>query len=144
MPLLILVEGNFRFMDYLFVGGGVGIEQTLYDLLLLHGLGDNFGNVLRLYLEIADFLRVNDDNGALSQKPWQPVFLMSTSSLQALFFDLLFKSWQRLLALPEAWQADPEQSVMQGLFGSLFERMSFLNSSNSAGEFIRGIIFPYS
>ncbi len=51
-------------MDYLFVGGRVGVEQTLYDLLPLDSLGDNFRNILRLYLEIAYFLRANNDNGA--------------------------------------------------------------------------------
>jgi hypothetical protein len=29
---------------------------------------------------------------------------------------------------------------MHGLLGSLFDRMPFLNSSNSAGEFIWGIL----
>src|SRR3990172_9760917 len=77
--------------------------------------------------------------GPLSQKPWQPVFRMSTASPKPCFLI----SSSRLAAtfpLPEAWQADPEQSVMQGLFGSLFDRISFLNSSNSAGELIRGIL----
>jgi hypothetical protein len=46
--------------------------------------------------------------------------------------------------LPEALQADPEQSVMQGFFGSLFERMSFLSVSNSAGEFSLDIVLSYS
>jgi hypothetical protein len=46
--------------------------------------------------------------------------------------------------LPEALQADPEQSVMQGFFGSLFDRIFFLNVSNSAGEFISDIILSYS
>jgi hypothetical protein len=46
--------------------------------------------------------------------------------------------------LPEALQADPEQSVIQGFFGSLFDRIFFLNFSNSAGEFISDIILSYS
>ena len=57
-------------------------------------------------------------------------FLISSSTLAATSL------------LPEAWQADPEQSVIQGLFGSLFDRIPFLSSSNSAGEFIVGILFP--
>jgi hypothetical protein len=44
--------------------------------------------------------------------------------------------------LPEAWQADPEQSVMQGFWGSLLARRPFPNFSNSDGEFIRDIILP--
>src|SRR3970040_1198806 len=74
--------------------------------------------------------------GPLSQKPWQPVFLMSTASPKP----CCLISSSRLAAtfpLPEAWQADPEQRAMHGLFGSLFEMIAFLNSSNSAGEFIR-------
>jgi hypothetical protein len=47
-------------------------------------------------------------------------------------------------ALPVAWQADPEQSVMQGFLGSLCEMISCLSASSSDGEFILGIIFPYS
>src|SRR3989304_2846867 len=77
--------------------------------------------------------------GPLSQKPWQPVFRMSTASRKPCFLI----SSSRLAAtfpLPEAWQADPEQRVMQGLFGSLFDMISFLNSSNSAGEFIRDVL----
>jgi hypothetical protein len=46
--------------------------------------------------------------------------------------------------LPEALQADPEQRVIQGLFGSLFDKSFFLNSSNSAGEFISDIVLSYS
>jgi hypothetical protein len=33
---------------------------------------------------------------------------------------------------------------MQVLLGSLSERRFLLNASNSAGEFIRGIVFPQS
>jgi hypothetical protein len=33
---------------------------------------------------------------------------------------------------------------MQGLSGSLFDMMSFLDFSNSAGDSILGTIFPYS
>ena len=62
--LLVLVEGDILFMDNLFLGVRVGIEQTLDDLLLLDGLGNNLRNILRLYLEITDFLRVNHDDGA--------------------------------------------------------------------------------
>jgi hypothetical protein len=63
---------------------------------------------------------------------------MSTSSLKPCFLI----SSSRLATtspLPEARQADPQQSVMQGLFGSLFDKIPFLNCSNSAGEFIRDI-----
>ena len=56
-------------MNDLFLGVGVGIEQALYDLLLLDRLGDNLGNILRLYLEITNFLRVNNDNGAPLTNP---------------------------------------------------------------------------
>ena len=58
--------------------------------------------------------------GPLSQKPWQPVLRTSTSPLRP----WSASSSSRLAAtsaLPEAWQADPEQSVTQGLFGSLFD-----------------------
>jgi hypothetical protein len=47
-------------------------------------------------------------------------------------------------ALPEALQADPEQRVIQGFFGSLIDRMSLLSFSNSAGEFNLDIILSYS
>ena len=81
--------------------------------------------------------------GPRSQKPWQPVLRTSTCTGEA----LVASSASRRAAtstLPEALQADPEQRVMQGLFGSLCERISFRKSSNSAGEFIRAIVFPYS
>ena len=37
-PLLVLVEGDVVLVDDLLVGRGVGVEQTLDDLLLLDGL----------------------------------------------------------------------------------------------------------
>ena len=82
--------------------------------------GTSFG----LYLEIAYLLRVNDDDGtplakAVAAGP-PDVHIVA----QALFFDLFLKAAATSL-LPEALHADPEQRVMQGLFGSLFERMSF-------------------
>ncbi len=142
--LLVLVEGDLRFVDDLFVGGRVGIEQTLDDLLLLYGLGDDLGNILRLYLEIADLLRADDDD----RTPLAEPVAAGLPDIDRVTQSLVFRSLLQVLAatsrLPEAWQADPEQRVMQGLFGSLFERISFLNSSNSAGEFIRDIMFPYS
>jgi hypothetical protein len=79
--------------------------------------------------------------GPLSQKPWHPVFLMSTSALKPCFI-ISSSILAATSLLPEAWQADPEQRVIHGLFGSLFDRIPFLNSSNSADEFIRDIILP--
>ncbi len=79
-------------MNDLFIGVGVGIEQTLYDLLLPYGPGDNFRNILRLYLEITDFLRVNNDNRTPLTKTMATGLPDVHLGTEALFFNLLFNT----------------------------------------------------
>jgi hypothetical protein len=55
-------------MNYLFFGSGIDVKQTLDNLLLLYGFGDNLRSVFRLDLEIASFLRTdNDDRTSLTK-----------------------------------------------------------------------------
>ena len=128
-------------MDDLFIGTGVGIEQTFYDFLLLDRPGDDFGNILGLYLEIADFLRMNDDHRAPLTKAvaaCPPDIHCSRSS--PCFINLRFEArGDAPTAGGMAGRSGTECNT--GLVGVSLRRMPFLNTSNSAGEFIRGIVF---
>jgi hypothetical protein len=79
-------------MDDLLIGGGIGIEQPLYDLLLQYRLRDNFRNILGLYLEITNFIGVNYDD----RTPFAKAVATGPSDfhfiIQALFTYLRFKA----------------------------------------------------
>jgi hypothetical protein len=79
-------------MNDLFLGVGVGVEQTLYDLLLSYGPGDNFRNIFRLYLKITDFLRMNNDNRTPLTKSMAAGLSDVYLGTEALFFNLLFNA----------------------------------------------------
>ncbi len=61
---LVLVEGDLRLVDDLFLGDRVGVDQAVYDLLAHYRLGDDLGYVLRLDLEVAYLVGPDDDDGA--------------------------------------------------------------------------------
>jgi hypothetical protein len=146
VPHLILVEGYLRFSGTFFSPVRIDIEQPVDDLLGKYGLR----NDLFLHRPAApeDSISPQDKSqrgasltkaGAAGFPDIHDIHLVSSpcfliSSLRA----------ATTFAAPRARQPVPVHTAMQGLFGSLFDMMSFLNSSNSAGEFILGIVFPYS
>jgi hypothetical protein len=97
-PLLVLVEGDIRFVDDLLMCFRIGIEQTVYDLLLPDRLRHDLRIILRLYPEIANIIRVNNDDGTLFTEA------VATRSpdvhfiTQAAVLDLGFKTCSDLVA----------------------------------------------
>ena len=141
---LMPVKGDVVFVGDLFAGGRVDVEQALDDLLFLYRLGDNLGNVLRVDLEIADFLGVDHHDGAPLAKSGAPGPLGVHAGLPDLAFRISALKAAMTSPAPEARQPAPAQIEMQGVSGSLLDSTSCLNRSSSSGEVNRAIIFLYS
>jgi hypothetical protein len=96
-PCLILVKGYLGLINDFFPAGRVIVKQTINTLIPDDCLGDNFRDIFRLYLKVAYFLWVHNDQRPLLAKTVTSRASQVHLLLQALFLDLLLEGTANLL-----------------------------------------------
>ena len=90
-PRLVLIEGYLGFANNLLSGEWVGTEQLIDDLFLDYRLGHDIRYMLRLNLDVAYLLGIENDQGPLLTKAVAAGPSQVYLCRQTVFVDLLFK-----------------------------------------------------
>ncbi len=89
-PFLVLIEGDIVFDGRFLAGVRIDVEQALHDPVSFYRLGNDLGDVFRLHLEVADPLRINDDDGPLLAETVTTGSPEDDIGCDPLFFEFLF------------------------------------------------------